>query len=139
MVQFDPSTDSAGKAETAKWVLLATDREMTNDGALLPPVRLGDDRRCLPLGLQPLGDRRGPVRQRPAASARIRQGLLLAGRVELGRRQAEVKSAVRAFAIDAERRSRRSRMSAHRCTARRSTTARPQPRNGAILVTGNFF
>ncbi len=30
MVQFDPSTDSAGKRETPRWVLLATDPEMKN-------------------------------------------------------------------------------------------------------------
>ena len=29
MVQFDPGKDTAGKQETPKWVLLATDREMT--------------------------------------------------------------------------------------------------------------
>ncbi len=102
MVQFDPSTDSAGKAETAKWVLLADDRAMTKtvrycrqfiwamtDGA----YHWGCNRWATG------ADQYGNDQLQPLESGKVYYWQVVSSSAD---GKSEVKSAVRAFAVDSE-------------------------------------
>lgn len=102
MVQFDPSTDAAGKQETPKWVLVATDREMTatirycrqfvwamTDGA----YHWGCNRWATG------ADQMGNDQLVPLESGKVYYWQVVSSNAD---GSGEVKSAVRAFAIDAE-------------------------------------
>ncbi|MCW2921780.1 MAG: hypothetical protein JWL76_1654 [Thermoleophilia bacterium] len=102
MVQFDPSTDSAGKAETAKWVLLADDRAMTKtvrycrqfvwattDGA----YHWGCNRWATG------ADQYGNDQLKPLDAGKVYYWQVVSNSAD---GKSEVKSAVRAFAIDSE-------------------------------------
>lgn len=102
MVQFDPSTDAAGKQETPKWVLLATDREMTatvrycrqfiwamTDGA----YHWGCNRWATG------ADQLGNDQLVPLESGKVYYWQVVSSSSD---GKTEVKSAVRAFSVDAE-------------------------------------
>ena len=102
MVQFDPSTDSAGKQETPKWVLLATDREMKStvrycrqfvwamtDGA----YHWGCNRWATG------ADQFGNDQLLPLESGTVYYWQVVSSSAD---GKTEIKSAVRAFAVDSE-------------------------------------
>lgn len=103
MVQFDPSTDAAGKQETPKWVLLASDREMTKtvrycrqfiwamtDGA----YHWGCNRWATG------ADQLGNDQLRPLESGKVYYWQVVSRSVD---GKSEITSSVRAFSVDAEK------------------------------------
>ena len=100
MVQFDPSKDAAGKEETPKWVLLATDREMKATVRYCRQFVWAMDQGAYHWGCNRWAT--GADQYGNDTLVPLESGKVYYWQVVSTSGTAEVKSAVRAFAIDAE-------------------------------------
>ena len=102
MVQFDPSTDAAGKQETPKWVLVATDREMTKTVRYCRQFVWAMDAGAYHWGCNRWAtgvDQLGNDQLVPLDANTVYYWQVVSSSAD---GKSEVKSAVRAFAIDGE-------------------------------------
>lgn len=101
MVQFDPSTDSAGTQETPKWVLLATDRAMTKTVRYCRQFVWAMDAGAYHWGCNRWAtgaDQLGNDQLLPLEAGTVYYWQVVSSSAD---GKSEAKSAVRAFAIDA--------------------------------------
>lgn len=103
MVQFDPSTDSAGVRETPRWVLLATDRAMTATVRYCRQFVWASHEGAFHWGCNRWAtgvDEAGRDRLQPLESGKVYYWQVVsASNVQGG---ADIVSPVRAFSVDAE-------------------------------------
>ncbi len=102
MVQFDPSTDSAGKQETPKWVLLATDREMKATVRYCRQFIWAMDQGAYHWGCNRWAtgaDQFGNDQLQPLESGKVYYWQVVSSSAD---GKTEITSAVRAFAVDSE-------------------------------------